>query len=243
VTGSAGAPNREPSGASLRSAAAHVVVDDVGRDGDSVVLVDDEVEHHLRRVLRLRDGEMVTVTDLAGRWRETTATGSGDRLALSSPGPVHLVPRPDRSMTLSVAIPKGDRLDWMVQKVTELGVDRIVLLHADRSTTRWDADRAAIQLRRLGRIAVEACRQSRRVWGVTIEGPVDAVTVLPGSVIGEPGGRRLAVDDTSIAIGPEGGWSGNEIAAAGDTVRLGPNILRVETAAVAATALCVGFGH
>jgi 16S rRNA U1498 N3-methylase RsmE len=81
------------------------------------------------------------------------------------------------------------------------------------------------------------------VWGVTIEGPVDAVTVLPGSVLGEPGGRRLAVDDTSIAIGPEGGWSGNELAVAGEAVRLGPNILGVETAAVAATALCVDFGH
>lgn len=247
MTGSAGAPSDDPSddpsAGSLRSAAAHVVVADVGREGDAVVFLDDEVEHHLRRVLRLRDGERVTVTDLAGRWRDATVTGSREQLVLSSPGPVHVVPIPGRSVTLSVAIPKGDRLDWMVQKVTELGAGRIVLLHADNSSTRWDADRAATQLQRLERIAIEACRQSRRVWGVAIAGPVDSVAVLADSVIAEPGGRALTAGDTSIAIGPEGGWSADELAMAGDAVRLGPNILRVETAAVAATALCVGFGH
>jgi 16S rRNA (uracil1498-N3)-methyltransferase len=243
VTGSADAPSNDPSGASLRLSAAHVVVDDVGREADSVISVDDEVEHHLRRVLRLRDGEMVTVTDLAGRWRAATVTASRDRVVLSSPGPVSVVERPDRSITLSVAIPKGDRLDWMVQKVTELGVDRRVRLHADRSATRWDAERAASQVERLGRIALEASRQSRRVWGVVIEGPVEASSVLTGSVIAEPGGRRLTAGDTHVAIGPEGGWSRREIELAGSMVSLGPNILRVETAAVAATALCVNFRH
>jgi 16S rRNA (uracil1498-N3)-methyltransferase len=242
VNGSADAPSSDPS-AALRRSAAHVVVDDIGREGDSVVLVDDDVEHHLRRVLRLRDGETVTVTDLAGRWRAATVTASRDRVVLSSPGPVSVVERSDREMALSVAIPKGDRLDWMVQKVTELGVDRIVLLHADRSTIRWDVERAASQLARLGRIAVEASRQSRRVWGVEIEGPVESTSVLPGSVIAEPGGRKLTAGDTSVAIGPEGGWSRSEIELACDTVSLGPNILRVETAAVAATALCVNLRH
>ncbi len=72
-------------------------------------------------------------------------------------------------------MPKGDRLDWLVQKVTELGVDRIVLLHAERSVVRWKPERAAAQLDRLQRIADEACRQSRRVWRVAIDEPVDAV--------------------------------------------------------------------
>jgi 16S rRNA (uracil1498-N3)-methyltransferase len=124
-----------------------------------------------------------------------------------------------------------------------LGIDRLVLLHAERSTTRWDAERAVSQLARLGRIAVEASRQSRRVWGVAIEGPVEASSTLRSSVIAEPGGRKLTAADTHIAIGPEGGWSRDEVELASDTVSLGPNILRVETAAVAATALCVNLRH
>ncbi len=243
MTGSASEPSRFSPGASLRLSAAHVVVDDVGHDDNDVMVVDEEVEHHLRRVLRLRDGETVTVTDLAGRWRAATVSGTRDQLVLSAPGPVTVVDRSDPPLTLSVAIPKGDRLDWMVQKVTELGLDRLVLIHADRSATRWDAERAASQLHRLRRIAVEACRQSRRVWGVEIEGPVEAAKVLAGTVIAEPGGRSVVAGDDHIAIGPEGGWSPNEAALAGERVSLGPNILRVETAALAATALRVNLRH
>ena len=243
MTDSAAAPSPESASAARRRSAAHVVVDHIGSDDDATVLLDDDVEHHLRRVLRLRTGESVTVTDLAGRWREGEVTGGRDRLQLATRGPVVVEPRPLRSPTLAVAIPKGDRLDWMVQKVTELGVGRLVLLHADRSTTRWAAERSAAQLDRLGRIAVEACRQSRRVWGVDIEGPVAAADVLAGAVVAEPGGRPLAAGDATIAIGPEGGWSDEELSIAGDHVSLGPHILRVETAAIAATALCVALGH
>jgi 16S rRNA (uracil1498-N3)-methyltransferase len=63
--------------------------------------------------------------------------------------------------------------------------------------------------------------------------------VLPGLAVAEPGGRPVAVDDVAIAIGPEGGWSAKELEVAASAVTLGPNILRVETAAVAAAALMV----
>ena len=243
MTGSADVPSTEPSNASRRAAAAHVVIADVGRDADEVVPVDGDTEHHLRRVLRLRQGEIVTVTDLRGKWRLAEVGGDRDRVRLVAARPVVTEAPRATPITLAVAIPKGDRLDWMVQKVTELGLDRLVLLHAARSTTRWDADRAATQLDRLRRISVEACRQSRRVWGLEIEGPCPAGDVLGSAVVAEPGGRRLDVDDTVIAIGPEGGWDDDELAAARGRVSLGPNILRVETAAVAATALRVILGH
>jgi 16S rRNA (uracil1498-N3)-methyltransferase len=242
VTDSAEAPSNKLSSASRRRSAAHVVVDHVGRDSDAVVFIDDDVEHHLRRVLRLRAGEIVTITDLAGNWRSATVA-TGDRMQLVDPSPVEFEPRSDDLLTLAVAIPKGDRLDWMVQKVTELGVDRLVLVHAERSTTRWDHDRSATQLERLRRISVEACRQSRRVWGVDIEGPVPAIDALAGAVVAEPGGRPLSAEDSLIAIGPEGGWSAEELGAAVDRVSLGPNILRVETAAIAAVALRVALCH
>ena len=81
--------------------------------------------------------------------------------------------------------------------------------------------------------------QSRRVWLPEISGPVPAVEVLPGFAVAEPGGRPLTEADTAIAIGPEGGWSPKELEVAASTVSLGPHVLRVETAAVAAAVLMV----
>jgi 16S rRNA (uracil1498-N3)-methyltransferase len=68
---------------------------------------------------------------------------------------------------------------------------------------------------------------------------VAATEILPTSVIGEPGGRAVSTRDTTIAIGPEGGWSPDELEIGGDRVSLGPNVLRVETAAVVAVTLMV----
>ena len=79
--------------------------------------------------------------------------------------------------------------------------------------------------------------QSRRVWLPELCGPVPAAEILPRSVIAEPGGRAIGSADTTVAIGPEGGWSPAEVASAFDRVSLGANILRVETAAVVAAAL------
>lgn len=227
----------------LRRTSAHVfVVPDV-LDSDGVVVLDDEVEHHLRRVLRLRAGEQVGLTDGAGRWRLAAvadAGGSGARLVLEPTAPVAV--EPDREpITVAAAMPKGDRLDWLVQKVTEIGVDRVVLLHADRSVVRWTPERAARHRDRLQRIADEACRQSRRVHRAVVDGPFDAASVLSEFLVAEPGGRRLASGDRSVAIGPEGGWSDAELAAAAERVDLGSTILRTETAAVAVATLCVAF--
>lgn len=226
---------------SLRTSSAHVLVtpDQLSASGD--VVLDSDTEHHLRRVLRLRDGESVSVTDGAGRWLLTTAARSGSAIRLEPASDVVAEPARDRPVTIAAAMPKGDRLDWLVQKVTELGVDRIVLLHAERSVVRWKPERTAAQLERLRRISDEACRQSRRVWRVAIDEPVEATAVLASFVAAEPGGRDLAPGDCSVAIGPEGGWSVEELDQAAELVSLGRNILRTETAAVAASTLCVTF--
>lgn len=223
----------------LRSTSAHVLVEPPGLGPDGDVVVDAGVEHHLRRVLRLRDGERVSVTDGEGRWCPTVLRISASTCALEPVASVVVEPRRDRLVTLASAIPKGDRLDWMVQKLTELGADRIVLLHADRSTVRWQPDRVEAQLGRLRRISDEACRQSRRVWRVQIDPPIDASAALDRFALAEPGGRRIGPGDVAVAVGPEGGWSPEELAAAAERVDLGPHILRTETAAVAACTLCV----
>lgn len=79
--------------------------------------------------------------------------------------------------------------------------------------------------------------QSRRVWMPSIDGPVPAASVLPGAVVAEPDGRELRAGDTTVAVGPEGGWAADELAAAREAVSLGDTVLRVETAAVAAAVL------
>jgi 16S rRNA (uracil1498-N3)-methyltransferase len=216
----------------LRRSAAHVLVGDV-----AVPELDDGSAHHLRRVLRLRHGESVTVTDGAGRWRRCLF--DGDRV--EADGDIETAPAPDPQLTVAVAPPKGDRLDWLVGKCTELGIDRLVMLEAERSMVRWNSDRAARQLDRVRRISVEAAMQSRRVWLPVVEGPMPAGDVLAGSVIAEPDGRPLGPNDTAVAVGPEGGWSPAELDLAAATVSLGPNVLRVETAAVAAAALMVSM--
>lgn len=210
---------------SLRRAAAHVLVDDV----DAPAL-EDRAGHHLFRVLRIRDGEIVTVTDGAGHWRECRAAGR----AIEPVADRAFVERRPDTITVAFAIPKQDRPEWIVQKLTEFGVDRIVLLHADRSIVRWDPERATRHLTKLDRVAAEALQQSRGVWLPTVEGPRPSVELLPRAVAAEPGGRRLAPVDRTVAIGPEGGWSPEELAIAADRVTLGLTVLRVETAVLAA---------
>lgn len=225
----------------LRSTSAHVLVDPVALGGDRIDL-DADTEHHLRRVLRLRDGETVGASDGEGRWRLAVVRVTGSVLTLEPTSDVVVEDRP-APIAIAVAMPKGDRLDWLVQKVTEVGVDRIQLLHAERSVVRWKPEKVAGHLARLERIADEACRQSRRCWRVEIAPPVDAVAVLADFVAAEPGGRRLASGDRAVAVGPEGGWTDRELVLAADTVTLGANVLRTETAAVAISTLCVAFNR
>ncbi len=214
----------------LRRSAAHVLVPDV-----TAPVVDDATQHHLLRVLRLRDGAAVTVTDGQGSWRPCTLDGG----ALVAADDVVRASPPQPALTVAVAPPKGDRLDWLVAKCTEVGVDRVVLLDAARSVVRWNGERAGRQVARLRRIVVEAAMQSRRVWLPEIAGPLPATAVLGEAAVAEPGGRRVAPGDTAIAVGPEGGWSPAELEAAGDTVSLGDTVLRVETAALVAAVMMV----
>jgi 16S rRNA (uracil1498-N3)-methyltransferase len=209
----------------LRSSAAHVFVESIDAPDPST----DDL-HHLFRVLRLRDGEVVTVSDGRGAWRTTTATAG----ALHPDGPVRHEPAPT-ACTIAAAIPKGDRAEWMVQKLTEIGVTEIVLLHCARSVVRWEGERGAKQLTRLQRVAREAAVQSRRVWLPVVRGPVPfaEAAALPGAVLAEPDGD-VGVTATTVLIGPEGGFSPEELAAPVPRVRLVDTVLRVETAAVVA---------
>ncbi len=209
----------------LRTSAAHVFVSSL----DAPELDPDDA-HHLLRVLRLRDGEVVTVSDGNGGWRQCIIAGG----ALVPDGAVIHEPAVT-ALTIAAAIPKGDRVEWMVQKLTEVGVGEIVLLHCVRSAVRWDGERSQKQLAKLRKIAREAAMQSRRVWLPTVSGPVDyaEMAAREGAVVAEPDGTPFT-GAALVIIGPEGGFSPDELALARATVCLSQQVLRIETAAVVA---------
>ena len=192
--------------------------------------------HHLAHVLRLSDGETVTVTDGAGNWRACRFRQRGDGPALEPDGPVTAMARPAPELTVGFALVKRERTEWAVPKLTELGVDRIVVLRTARSVVRWDAQRATASLERLRRVAREASMQSRRCWLPVVAG-ICAPSDLRGAALAEPGGAPPSLDRPQVLVGPEGGWAPEELAAAAATVSLGDQVLRSETAALAAAAI------
>jgi 16S rRNA (uracil1498-N3)-methyltransferase len=196
--------------------------------------------HHLTRVLRLQPGEAVVATDGRGRWAPCRVTGDARVLELDGPVEVEAASAPP--ITVAFCPVKGERPEWVVQKLTEVGVDRIVVLSSARSVVRWEAGRARVAMERLRRVAGEACAQCRRVWLPQLEGPVPAVGLAdlePPVVLAEPGATPLGPGVSAVAVGPEGGWSPEELARAPATVGLGPHVLRAETAALVAGALLV----
>lgn len=200
----------------------------------------DDDRRHLARVLRLRPGEPVSVSDGQGGRRLCTWADSGDVVPV---GEVDRVARPVPAVTVGMPILKGDRPEWTVQKLTELGVDAIVPFAAARAVVRWDGDRAARHVARLRRVAREAAMQSRRVWlpEVAEVSSFGEVAGRPGVALAEPGGGPLSLDRPTVLVGPEGGWAPEELAVGVPTVGLGPTVLRAETAAVAAATLLCGL--
>jgi 16S rRNA (uracil1498-N3)-methyltransferase len=217
--------------------APHVFVDRV----DAPHLTDED-RHHLERVLRVRAGDIVTVSDGRGAWRECRFGPE-----LEPAGPVVVDDSPVPPITVALALTKRDKPELAVQKLTEVGADRIVLLTADRSVARWDDDRAGRGLARVRRVAREAAMQSRRTWLPAVEGPVGFTDALamPAAALADMAGEPPSLARPSILIGPEGGWSDEEraaaVAAGVPAVRLGPHVLRAETAAVVAGALLAGL--
>lgn len=227
-----------------RSAAAQVLVGDVHAPE-----LDADAAHHLGRVLRLRAGAEVCASDGAGAWRRCRFDGVG---TLEPDGEVECHAAPPYPVTVAFALVKGDKPELAVQKLTELGVDRIVVFAARRSVVRWDDERAAKQLERLRRVAREACAQSRRLWlpevliaggleQLVAEGNVDSDGIVAeATVAADAGGRPLRSTDRTVLVGPEGGWDDGELLVAGrelDRVGLGEHVLRAETAAITAGVL------
>ena len=213
----------------LRRSAAHVFVDSL-----HTPTLNPDDQHHLARVLRLRAGESVSTSDGQGRWRNCRFVSAD---VLEPDTEIETVERVVPEITIGFALPKGDRPEWIVQKLTEIGVDHVVVLHAERSVVRWGPDRAERNIAKLVKVAREASMQSRRVWLPTVSGPLRADQVIGEAVsLAEPDGDALTLAATTVLIGPEGGWTPNELNITASHVSLGKSILRVETAALVAAA-------
>lgn len=222
--------------------------------GDSVVF-DSAQSHQMATVLRLRAGDRITAFDGGGGEFEivldsVNRSSTGGRIVDRRAG--H--PQPAIDVTLYQSVLKGDRLDWLVQKTVEVGVGRIVPMVTEHCVARG---LTAKRLERLRRIAIEASEQSGRTsvpsigesitlaeametlsipamipWENQADGPVSSVL---DRLVPEKAGA------IALFIGPEGGFSDAEIAAAAGAgvipVTLGPRILRSETAAIVALTL------
>lgn len=212
--------------------------------------------HHLRDVLRLQAGDEVTAFDDAG------ATGQAKVREVNSKT-VHIEieqiePAPDSgfSWSIATAIPKGQRADWMVEKLAELGTDAMIPLATERSVSlpsgkeklaRWRrlAEEASRQSGRSGVMRIESIRTPNEMLAVPRDGTVwylsTAASAAPAlKTLSQPRPNSLG-----MLVGPEGGWTESEMkqfdSAGIVAVKLAPTILRVETAAVAAAAMAAAW--
>lgn len=215
-------------------------------DGDVVTLAGEE-GRHASRVLRIRVGEVITIGDGAG----TVVTARTDSVEPNVRATVlertHDA-RPTPELTVYPAVPKSGKLDLVVQKLTELGVDRIAPWFAERTIVRWDGAKSRAQGERLRAIAHDAAKQSKRAWLPVVLDPA-ALEVPPRGafVLHEAGSSRMrdvlpdAPTSVALVVGPEGGLTDTEVTrfreAGAVLASLGAQILRAETASIVAATL------
>jgi 16S rRNA (uracil1498-N3)-methyltransferase len=221
------------------------------------LVVEGSAANHIARVLRLRSGDALTVFDGSGGEfgarieefrKEAVVVAVEEHRPLDRESPLPL--------TLTQGISRGERMDWIIQKATELGASRIVPVFTKRSVVRLDEKQAERKLQHWRAIAIAACEQCGRNRIPDLAAPVDFFDMLPADSAGGPDssgstrlllspGGDLRIDDLqdvgtgiTVLIGPEGGLEDVEqeaaIAAGFKAVRLGPRVLRTETAAIAA---------
>lgn len=227
-----------------------IYVDAALTTGREVVLPP-EAAAHLARVLRLRPGDAVILFNGDGRdyaGRLLAAHRQAARVLVEEAGGIE--PEPSLRLHLAIGISRGERMDFVIQKAVELGVASIRPLFTGRSVVRLDAERRERRHDHWHGVLVAACEQSGRrrlphLHPAEHLGDWLAAFVGTGLLLDPQAGHSLpdlgAPDGAAtLLVGPEGGLSGEERACAARAgfvaVRLGPRILRTETAPIAALA-------
>jgi 16S rRNA (uracil1498-N3)-methyltransferase len=221
--------------------------------------LDGAAANHVTRVLRLRTGQELVLFDDSGfEYDAVIEAFLRDSVRVTLTGRRQMNRESPLDITLAQGISRGERMDFVVQKATELGVRRIVPVMMERTVVKLDATQAETRHRHWRAVAVAACEQSGRNRLPEVAAPVALATFLHGEpattahtntvqplkLVLDPDSQLNMRDipppsaGVSLLIGPEGGLSEAELAAALRSgyqgLRLGPRILRTETAALAA---------
>jgi 16S rRNA (uracil1498-N3)-methyltransferase len=212
-----------------------------------------ETGSHVAKVLRARSGDGLVVFNGDGReWSSEIASVRGPRVTVSLRAAQFVDRESPLAVSLVQCIPRGDRMDFIVQKATELGVARIIPVLSRHSVVRLDARQSAAKALHWRAVAVAACEQCGRNRLPVVEPPralldhLGAAPFAASRFVFEPEAEPEAADrdpahvatGAEIAIGPEGGFAAEELEAFRiaefRALRLGPRVLRTETAAIAA---------
>ena len=209
--------------------------------GGLISLPDQEAQH-AARVMRVQVGDFVTLFDGAGNEAEAQIAAVGRKSVECTAGARQRVDRePGRAIQLGIALPKPDRARELIERLTEIGVQSVTPLIASRS----QRPPSESMIQKLRRGVIEACKQSGRNQLMTVADPVSADTFFrePASgrrLIAHPVGTStdewpLPSETVTVAVGPEGGWTEEEVALAQQhgfaAIHLGKRIYRIETAA------------
>ncbi|MEN6326817.1 MAG: 16S rRNA (uracil(1498)-N(3))-methyltransferase [Syntrophomonas sp.] len=226
----------------------------------SIVVIDATQARHLERVLRLKAGDRVLVFDGQGHEYQVKLLGKEKDIWKSEiESEIADAGEPGIRLTLVQGIPKGDKMDTIIQKAVEIGVKRIIPMCSEHSVVRLTGDKAAKKEQRWQLIAQEACKQCRRNTIPEIRSVVDFSDLLPGLAdypvimlyeheeqlrlgkLLKEQGHKFKEQEIYLLVGPEGGFSAQEVELAKHhnvfTTGLGPGILRTETAGLVAASI------
>ena len=225
----------------------------------AIISLPDDAAAHLVRVLRLQEGDACVLfngdggdyaASLLVANKRSVEVQVGARREVDNESPLRIA--------LVQGIARGEKMDWILQKATELGVASVLPVQSDRSEVKLDGERATKRLAHWRSVVVSACEQSGRARVPPVAAPAplaQAVAALstPARFLLDPLAAQavtaaaVPAGECVLAVGPEGGWSPRDrqaLQAAGfEGLRLGPRVLRTETAGIAAiAALQARFG-
>jgi 16S rRNA (uracil1498-N3)-methyltransferase len=211
--------------------------------GKEEALSSEQIRH--LKVLRVKKGELVGIFDGIGNEYEGFYSGK----VIVPEKQIDAQKEPDVKVTLAVAVPKGARMDFLIEKVSEIGVNSIVPIICSRGVVKPKG----AKIERWRRIVVEACAQSERSMVPTLSNPIPFTELLSTikqyekAYICQKGGKVLPANKKGnilLIVGPEGDFTPEEMESALEAgcqkVSLGPTILRTETAGIVAVAQSIG---
>lgn len=215
------------------------------------VALPEAAAHHAARVLRLRDGDAIVLFDGVGAEARATLSLRGKAAWAAIEARSEVDRESPLQLVLVQALATGDKMDWIVQKAVELGACALVPVQAERSVLRLSGERAAKRREHWQQVAIGACEQSGRNRVPAI-GEIQSLAAYLAQAREDSAVSRWVLDPAAgaglaaqakpggplhLLIGPEGGWSEDELAACRSAacipVGLGPRVLRTETAGLA----------